>query len=45
MSLRAASLRWTGLFLSLATAGLGLALAALPSGRSLADRISDTRCL
>ena len=45
MSLRAASLRWAGLFLSLATAGLGLALAALPSRRSLPDRISGTLCL
>ena len=44
MSLRSATLRWLGLYLSLATAGIGFLLAALPSRRSLADRMSRTRC-
>ena len=44
MSLKNATLRWLGLYLSLATAGIGFLLAALPSRRSLADRISRTRC-
>jgi uncharacterized RDD family membrane protein YckC len=44
MSLKSATLRWLGLYLSLATAGIGFLLAALPSRRSLADRISRTRC-
>lgn len=42
MSLRDASLRWLGLLLSLLTGGLGFALAALPSRRSLPDRLSGT---
>ncbi len=45
MSLKSATLRWLGLYLSLATAGIGFVLAALPSRRSLADRISRTRCV
>lgn len=45
MSLRAATLRWVALYLSLATAGLGLMLAALPSRLSLPDRMSGTRCV
>jgi uncharacterized RDD family membrane protein YckC len=45
MSLRDASLRWLGVYLSLATAGLGFALAALPARRSLPDRLSNTRCV
>jgi uncharacterized RDD family membrane protein YckC len=45
MSLKNATLRWLGLYLSLATAGIGFLLAALPSRRSLADRISRTRCV
>ncbi len=45
MSLRSASLRWTGLCLSLLTGGIGFALAALPSRRSLPDRLSGTRCV
>ena len=45
MTLRAASLRWAALYLSLATATLGLALALLPSRRSLPDRLSGTRCV
>jgi uncharacterized RDD family membrane protein YckC len=44
MSLKAASLRWIGIYLSLLTAGIGFALAGLPSRRSLPDRISGTRC-
>jgi uncharacterized RDD family membrane protein YckC len=45
MSLRDASLRWAAVYLSLATAGLGFLLAALPSRRSLPDRLSNTRCV
>jgi uncharacterized RDD family membrane protein YckC len=45
MSLRDASARWAALYLSLAMAGLGLALAALPSRQSLPDRMSRTRCV
>jgi uncharacterized RDD family membrane protein YckC len=45
MSLKSATLRWLGLYLSLATGGIGFLLAALPSRRSLADRISRTRCV
>ena len=45
MSLKSTTLRWLGLYLSLATAGIGFLLAALPSRRSLADRISRTRCV
>jgi uncharacterized RDD family membrane protein YckC len=44
MSLKGATLRWLGLYLSLATAGIGFLLAALPARRSLADRLSRTRC-
>ena len=45
MSLRDASLRWLAVYLSLATGGLGFMLAALPSRRSLPDRLSNTRCV
>ena len=45
MSLRDASLRWLAVYLSIATCGLGFMLAALPSRRSLPDRLSDTRCV
>lgn len=45
MSLRDASTRWAALYLSLATGGLALALAALPSRQSLPDRMSRTRCV
>lgn len=45
MAFRQATQRWLGLCLSLVTAGLGFALAALPSRLSLADRISRTRCI
>jgi uncharacterized RDD family membrane protein YckC len=43
MSLRAASTRWAAIYLSLLSGGLGFALAALPSRRSLPDRMSGTR--
>ena len=43
VSLRAASLRWVGVFLSILTAGLGFLLAAFPGARSLPDRLSNTR--
>ena len=45
MSLRDATTRWAALYLSLATGGLALALAALPSRQSLPDRMSRTRCV
>lgn len=45
MALRNASLRWAGVYLSLATCGIGFMLAALPSRRSLPDRLSSTRCV
>ena len=45
MSLRGATLRWLGFYLSLLTAGIGLMLAALPSRLSLPDRMSGTRCV
>ena len=45
MSRRDASLRWLAVYLSLATCGLGFLLAALPSRRSLPDRLSNTRCV
>lgn len=45
MSFKAASLRWCGLYASLLTGGLGFLLALLPSRRSLADRLSRTRCI
>jgi len=43
VSIKAASLRWLGSFLSILTAGIGFLLAALPGGRSLPDRLSKTR--
>jgi uncharacterized RDD family membrane protein YckC len=45
ISLRDASLRWSAVYLSLLTCGLGFALAALPSRRSLPDRMSGTYCV
>lgn len=45
MSLRDASVRWVAVYVSLATCGLGFLLAALPSRRSLPDRLSNTRCV
>ena len=45
MSLRDASVRWVAVYVSLALGGLGFMLAALPSRRSLPDRMSNTRCV
>jgi uncharacterized RDD family membrane protein YckC len=45
MTLARASLRWIAMLLSFATAGVGFLMAALPSRRSLADRMSQTRCI
>lgn len=45
MSLSAASTRWAATYLSLAFGGLGFMLAALPSRRSLPDRLSHTKCV
>ena len=45
MSVKMASLRWIGVIASLLTAGVGFAIAVLPGARSLADRISSTRCI
>jgi uncharacterized RDD family membrane protein YckC len=45
MALRTAALRLAGLYLSLLTGGIGFLLALLPSRRSLADRMSSTRCV
>ncbi len=45
MTLRDASMRWAAVYLSLVTCGLGFALAALPSRRSLPDRMSSTHCV
>ena len=45
MALKRTTLRWVGVFVSLATGGLGFALALLPSRLSLPDRISGTRCV
>ncbi len=45
MSLRDASVRWMAVYVSLLTCGLGFMLAALPSRRSLPDRLSNTRCV
>ncbi|HEY0144222.1 MAG TPA: RDD family protein [Thermoanaerobaculia bacterium] len=45
MSYRNATIRWGAVLLSLATAGLGFLLAALPSRLSLPDRMSATRAI
>lgn len=45
MTLRDASLRWLAVYLSVLTCGIGFALAALPSRRSLPDRMSSTHCV
>ena len=45
MTPKSATLRWLGLYLSLFTAGIGFLFALLPSRRSLADRLSATRCV
>ncbi|HEV7241632.1 MAG TPA: RDD family protein [Thermoanaerobaculia bacterium] len=45
MTLRDASVRWAAVYLSLFLGGIGFLLAALPSRRSLPDRMSHTRCI
>jgi uncharacterized RDD family membrane protein YckC len=45
MALGNASKRWIALLLSLATGGIGLMFAALPSRLSVPDRVSGTRCV
>jgi len=45
MTLRHATLRWVGVYLSLLTGGIGFLFALLPSRRSLADRLSGTECV
>jgi len=45
MALKDATRRWGAVYLSLLTAFIGFALAALPSRRSLPDRMSRTRCV
>ena len=45
MTLRAATLRWAGVCLSLLIGGAGFVLAILPSRKSLCDRMSDTHCV
>jgi len=45
MTPRAATMRWLGMIVSMLTAGLGFLFAAMPSRRSLADRVSSTRCI
>ena len=40
-----ASLRWSAMYLSLLTGGLGFLLALLPSRKSLPDRLSNTHCV
>jgi uncharacterized RDD family membrane protein YckC len=45
MTLRDASVRWAAVYLSLLLGGIGFLLAALPSRRSLPDRMSHTRCV
>ena len=45
MALKAASLRWAGVYLAILTGGLGFLAAALPARRSLPDRVSQTHCV
>lgn len=45
MSFKSATARWAATYLSLLLGGLGFLLAALPSRRSLPDRLSNTRCV
>ena len=45
MSVKAATMRWLAMLLSLLTAGLGFAMAIFPSRRSLPDRLSGTRTM
>lgn len=44
MSVKSASMRWVGLYVSLMMGGLGFVTALFPSRRSLPDRMSGTRC-
>lgn len=43
IDVRAASIRWSAMYLSLLTAGLGFLIAIFPGGRSLADFMSKSR--
>lgn len=45
IALRNATMRWSALYLSLLTGGIGFLFALFPSRRSLADRMSQTRCV
>ena len=45
MTLRDASMRYLAVYLSFAFGGIGFLLAALPSRRSLPDRMSRTHCV
>lgn len=45
MSFKSASLRWLAVLASLATGGIGFAMAVLPSRRSLPDLLSETHCV
>lgn len=45
MSFYSASVRWAAVFVSILTAGIGFAFAALPGRLSLPDRLSGTRCV
>lgn len=45
MPFKNAAQRWAGLYVSLASCGIGFALAALPSRLSLPDRLSSTCCV
>jgi uncharacterized RDD family membrane protein YckC len=45
MTFKNATQRWAGLYLTVASGGIGFLLAALPSRLSLADRLSSTRCV
>lgn len=45
MAFKNALQRWLGLMISLASGGLGFALASLPSRMSLPDRMSATCCI
>lgn len=45
ITFRDAAIRWGAVYLSLATAGIGFMLAALPWRKSLPDLLSHTRCV
>lgn len=44
-TLHEAARRWLAIFASIATGGIGFALAVLPTRRSLSDRLSGTRAI